>query len=82
MIEDPDEPTLSEKFAISGVTLALKSLSQRFTIAVANLFTLITALGVWRLWYSIPDPTEKQLISLSIYAVFTLLINVIVFRRK
>jgi hypothetical protein len=67
--------------AIAMLTVALKALSQRALVAATDLFTLITCIGAWYLWYSIPDPNEKQIISLSIYAVFTLAANYIV-RRK
>ena len=67
--------------AIRLVMLALTALSQRALVAIADLFTLFTCLGAWWLWYSIPDPNDKQIIALSIYAAFTLAANWIV-RRK
>jgi hypothetical protein len=61
--------------------LALKALSQRALIAAMDLFTLITVTLGFYLWTVIPDPNDKQIISLSIYALFTLAANWIV-RRK
>jgi hypothetical protein len=66
---------------IAMLTIALKALSQRALTAATDLFTLATCLGAWYLWYLTPDPTDKQIISLSIFAAFTLAINWIV-RRK
>lgn len=63
------------------LTLALKALSQRALTAATDLFTLITCAGAWWLWHTIPDPTQNQIVSLSIYAAFTLAANWIV-RRK
>jgi hypothetical protein len=67
--------------AIAMLTVALKALSQRALVAATDLFTLITCLAAWYLWYLTPAPTDRQIISLSIYALFTLAANYIV-RRK
>ena len=72
-----DEPGL----AFAALTLALKALSQRAFVALLDLFSLITVAGVWFLWYSTPEPTVNQIISLSIFALFALAANLIV-RRK
>jgi hypothetical protein len=78
--------TEAEQPAASGVhiamlTIALKALSQRALVAASDLFTLVTCTGAWWLWHSTPEPTDRQIISLSIYALFTLAANYIV-RRK
>lgn len=73
---EPETP-----LAVSGVMLALRALSQRALIAAADLFTLLTVFGAWWLWWSVPDPNEHQLVSLSIYALFVLAANWIV-RKK
>jgi hypothetical protein len=67
--------------AIAMLTIGLKALSQRAVTAITDLFTLITCAGAWYLWYLTPNPTQQQIISLSIYAAFTLAANYIV-RRK
>ena len=66
---------------IAMLTIALKALSQRALTAATDLFTLITMIGAFWLWYLTPNPTDRQIISLSIYALFTLAANYIV-RRK
>jgi hypothetical protein len=63
------------------LTIALKALSQRALTAATDLFTLITVGAAFWLWYLTPTPTDRQIISLSIYALFTLAANYIV-RRK
>ena len=77
-----DTPTPEDHSASTAtLLLALKALSQRALIAVDNLFTLITVGLGFYLWMVTPDPNDKQIISLSIYAAFTLAANWIV-RRK
>jgi len=63
------------------LTLALKALSQRALVAIADLFTLLTVGSAFWLWSSIPAPNDRQIIALSIYACFVLAANYIV-RRK
>ena len=66
---------------IAMLTLALKALSQRALVALADLFTLLTVGSAFWLWASIPAPNDRQIIALSIYACFVLAANYIV-RRK
>lgn len=75
------QQTAAMGVAIAMMQIGLKTLSQRALTAATDLFTLITCAGAWWLWYLTPEPTDKQIISLSIYAVFTLAANYIV-RRK
>lgn len=63
------------------LALGLKTVSQRFVAALINLFTLVTMIGVWFLWYKTPDPNPSQIVSLSIFAAFVLAANWLV-RRK
>ncbi len=67
--------------AIAMITLGIKTLSARALTAATDLFTLITVGGAFYLWFLTPIPTDRQIISLSIYALFTLAANYIV-RRK
>jgi hypothetical protein len=67
--------------ALALITLGIKTLSQRALTAATDLFTLITCAGAFYLWMVTPNPDDKQIISLSIYALFTLAANFIV-RRK
>ena len=64
------------------IQMALIALSQRALIAVADLFTLITVASAFWLWWSIPAPNDRQIISLSIYAMFVLAANWIVRGKK
>ena len=73
----PDEPTPP---GTNLLLLALRSLSQRAVIALADLFTLVTVLSAWVLWYGKPDPNGYQIVSLSIYALFILAVNVVIRR--
>ncbi len=68
--------------AIRMMQLALGALSQRALVALASLFTLLTVSSVFALWYLTPDPTQTQIISLSIYALFILAINYLNMRRR
>ncbi len=61
--------------------LALSALSQRVIAAATTYFTLLTVFGAWWLWYSIPDPSPTQIVSLSIFAAFILAANWLVRRR-
>jgi hypothetical protein len=67
--------------AVSALMLALRTLSQRALVALADLFCLLTCASVFWLWLTIPDPNPHQLVGLGMYAIFTLAANLIV-RRK
>jgi len=67
--------------AIAMVTIGLKALSQRALTAVSDLFTLITVGSAFWLWSTIPEPNDRQIASLTIYALFVLAANYLV-RRK
>lgn len=91
VIEDddpPEQPTgaslsaMTNSAAAAGIALALRALSARALVALADLFSLITVGSAFWLWWSIPSPDHNQLISLGMYGVFTLAVNVIVRRRK
>lgn len=63
------------------LTLALKALSQRALVAATDLFSLLTISSAFWLWWSIPAPNDRQIISLTLYGLLILAINWIV-RRK
>lgn len=67
--------------AIAMMQMALVALGQKALVALAACFTLLTVGSAFWLWYLTPEPNERQILSLSIYAVFVLAINWIV-RRK
>ena len=86
IVDEPETPTQpqapSQGAAVRMLTIALGALTKRTVIALADLFTLATVASAWWLWWSVlPEPTDKQIVSLAIYAVFVLVANVIV-RRK
>ena len=76
----PKAPVLN-RVAIEMMGMALHALGQRALVALSACFTLLTVGSAFWLWMTIPDPNPHQLISLSIYALLVIAINVIV-RRK
>ena len=79
--ETEPKPQPDNAVAIAMLTIGLKALSQRALTAAADLFTLLTVASAFWLWWSIPAPNDRQIIALSIYAVFILAANWIV-RKK
>ena len=79
-VEAPKESKLN-KISADALVLALTALSQRFIVALANLFTLLTVASAFVLWYVTPDPSVYQLVKLGLYALFVLGANWIVRRR-
>lgn len=62
--------------ATSMLLLAIKSLSQKTVVALATLFTLLTAASVFAIAFVISaNPSTLQLVLLGIYSVFVLLLN-------
>lgn len=74
-------PIVDNGVAIAMLTIGLKALSQRALTAATDLFTLLTVASAFWLWWSIPAPNDRQITSLTIYALFILAANYIV-RRK
>ena len=74
-------PPADNGVAARMLMLAMASLSQRAVVALADLFTLLTVGSAFWLWNSIPEPNDRQIAALAIYALFVLAINWIV-RRK
>jgi hypothetical protein len=64
------------------LTIALKALSQRALVAATDLFSLVTIMSCFYLWYLTPEPNDRQIVSLSLYGVLILAINWIVRTRK
>ncbi len=91
LVEDPVEiappaPSPAKTSAIDWGALqllgvALTALSQRALVALGQCFTLLTVASGFYLWYLTPEPTDRQIVSLTIYACFVLAINVIVRKR-
>lgn len=84
----PDEPPVNNQSKNDGrsmelVMLALKSLSQRAIIAIENLFLFASVcLVFWAALAILNDPTPNQLGGLGIFAVFVLVANWIVVKRR
>lgn len=80
--ETDDESTPAERAGTTALLIGLKALSQRALAAIADLFMLVTVGSAWWLWWSTPEPTPQQIVSLSIYACFVLAANFIVRRIR
>jgi hypothetical protein len=78
---ETDQPQEASAVQIAMLTMALKALSQRALTAATDLFSLLTIASAFWLWWSIPAPNDRQIISLALYGLLILAINVIV-RRK
>lgn len=77
----PPPAPVDNGVAIAMLTIGLKALSQRALTAATDLFTLLTVASAFWLWWSIPLPNDRQITSLTIYALFILAANYLV-RRK
>lgn len=66
---------------IKTLAIGLGALSKRAIAAIADLFFLATVGSAFWLWYLTPQPNEKQIVSLTIYAAFVLAANWLA-RRK
>ena len=80
---EPSQPQADPNgVAVRLIQMALVALSQRAVVALADMFTLITVASAFWLWWSIPAPNDRQIIALSIYALFVLAANWIVRGKK
>lgn len=79
-LAQPKQPFING-VSIQMMSMALTALSQRAVAALAQCFTLLTVGSAFWLWYLTPEPSDRQIVSLTLYALFVLAINVIV-RRK
>jgi hypothetical protein len=78
----PPEQSRTEAAATNVLMLALRALSQRAVIALANLFVLVTAVSAWWLWMTtLPSPSVLQLVGLGLYGLLILALNWLVLRR-
>jgi len=78
----PPEQTRTEAAATGVLMMALRALSQRAVIALANLFVLVTFLSAFWLWYvTMPAPSILQLVGLALYGALIIGLNVLVLRR-
>lgn len=72
----------SQMQSAAMIAVALKALGQKALIALASLFTLLTVASAFTLWLLMPDPNVTQLVGMGMYAVFVLLINMLIVWRK
>lgn len=79
--QPPAPQPVDNGVAIAMLTIGLKALSQRALTATTDLFTLLTVGAAFYLWYLTPEPNDRQILSLTIYGLFTLVANWIV-RKK
>ena len=74
--EPAPPPSRSSDAATDLLMLSLKSLGQRFVVALASLFCLTTVLTVFWVGMSIiREPTILQLVGFGMYATFILIVN-------
>lgn len=79
--ETDTAPAQESSLHINALMLALSALSQRALVAVSKLFTLLTVASAFVLWWSVlPSPSIYQIVGLTIYAVFLLIVNWLVRR--
>lgn len=71
----PQSPPFLQSVSIQMLGMALAALGQRALLALSACFTLLTVGSGFYLWLQTPNPTDRQIVSLTIYAVFILLIN-------
>jgi hypothetical protein len=76
----PAQPFM-QRVSTDMLVMALKALSQRFVVALLQLFTLVVIGSVFAIWVMIPDPNPLQIISHSIYTAFALAVLWLVRRR-
>ena len=83
-LSSPPRTSSAEGGRAAGLLLlALKALSQRTVVALADLFCLLTIGSVFTLWFVSPaEPTINQIVKLSIYGVIVLAANWIVRSRR
>ena len=68
---------VAQEAATKMLMMAISALSQRFVVALSNLFTLVTVASAFYLWVlALPTMTWNQIIGLTIYSGFVLLVNI------
>lgn len=73
---DPSTAAAQQQVATEMLFTALRALSQRTLVALANLFTLLTVASAFYLWVvALPNVSILQIVALSIYSIFVLLVN-------
>lgn len=79
--DDPVEPQQVAKdnsVAADLLLLAVKALSARALVALSSMFSLALAGSLFYLcWAALPQPSVYQIVLLTIYAVFVLVLHII-----
>ncbi len=76
IIQAAAKAQMQQAVATEMLMTAIKALSQRFVVALSNLFTLITVASAFYLWaMSIDTISTLKIIGLSIYSAFILALN-------
>ena len=79
VVPETDEPSQSSHDAgFEMLRMGLAALSKRALVALASLFSLLTAASAFWLWFLTPRPDVYQIVSLTIYSLFILAINYLV----
>ena len=79
VVPEIDEPNQSSHDAgFEMLRMGLAALSKRALVALASLFSLLTAASAFWLWFLTPKPDVYQIVSLTIYSLFILAINYLV----
>ena len=82
IFQDDDDQQKPDR-ATGLLLLMLQTMAQRTIMALESCFTLITcALMFWASMSVIQNPNTNQLIGLAIFAVFILIANWLVLRRR
>ena len=72
---EPDP--IGQQFATEMLLEAVRALTARTVVALANLFTLLTVASAFYLWVmTLPSITTLQIIGLTIYSAFVLMVNI------
>ena len=75
--EQPAPPPATNEIATKMLLMALTALGQRFVVALASLFTLLTAASAFFLWYiALPTLDPTKIMGLTIYSAFILILNI------
>ena len=73
----PEPESIGQQFATEMLLEAVRALSARTVVALANLFTLLTVASAFYLWVvALPNINTLQIVGLTIYSAFILLVNI------
>jgi len=77
----PAAPNVVNTMALNTLMLALGKLSQRATVAIAQIVNLAFCFSAFMIfWYVLPNPSVLQLTGAGMYSVFVIVL--VLFRRS